>query len=63
VVGGLTTSNSIRPVSVGGCRLLELLLADVGHEEDDSEDDAEGANYDVADGQEVVLSSEHVGGR
>jgi len=40
----------------------KLLLADVGHEEDDCEDNAEGADHDVTDGQEVVLASEHVSG-
>jgi hypothetical protein len=40
----------------------ELLLADVSDEEDDGEDNAEGANHDVTDGQEVVLASEHVSG-
>jgi len=41
----------------------EPLLADVSDEEDDSKHDAESADDDVADGQEVVLSSEHVGRR
>jgi len=35
-------------------------LADVGHEENDGEDDAERANDDVADREEVVLPAKHV---
>jgi len=50
----------IASVSAINC---ELLLADVSDEEDDGEHDAECAHDDVADGQEVVLSSEHVGRR
>ena len=35
----------------------------VGNEEDDGEHDAEGADDDVADGEEVVLAAEQVGRR
>jgi len=38
-------------------------LADVGHKEDDGENNAKRANHNVANGEEVVLASEHVGGR
>lgn len=64
-VGGLSqrVSLCIRIASVAAIFSVEILLADVSDEEDDGEDDAEGANDDVADGQEVVLSSEHVGRR
>jgi hypothetical protein len=36
-------------------------LSEVGDQEDNCEDDAEGAHHDVADGEEVVLASEGVG--
>jgi len=64
VVGGLSqrVSFCIRITSLTSVG-RELLLADVGDEEDDSKHDAESADDDVADGQEVVLSSEHVGSR
>ena len=42
--------------------VLELALAHVGDEEDNGEDDAKGANDDVTNSQEVVLTSEHVSG-
>ena len=35
----------------------------VSDKEDDAEHDAEGANNNVADGQEVVLATENVSGR
>lgn len=40
-----------------------MSLADIGHEEDDGENDAKRANNNVANGEEVVLASEHVGRR
>jgi len=42
---------------------LQRLLAHVGHEENDREDDAECTDDDVADGEEVVAATEHVSGR
>ena len=41
---------------------LSLFPSHVGNEEDDAEHDAEGANNDVADGEEVVGATENVGG-
>lgn len=37
-----------------------MSLADVSHKEDDGENNAKRANHNVANGEEVVLASEHV---
>jgi hypothetical protein len=39
-----------------------LSLAHVGYEENNSKYDAKGTDHDVAHGEEVVATSEHVGG-
>ena len=44
-------------------RVGVVLLSHVRNAEDEGEQHAQGADYDVADGQEVVLASEGVGRR
>ena len=52
----MNKEQEINSISVVGVLLLEI-----GNQENDCENDAERTDHDVADSQEVVLSTEGIG--